>query len=71
MDNTKSCRVGSPDPYGDQAFFCIPLPQTMLYILSSGLGGLWAFYDPLLIKAIQPENLFSLEVFFLYISNLR
>ena len=28
------------------------------------------FYDPLLIKAAQPENLFSLEVFFLYISNL-
>ena len=29
------------------------------------------FYDPLLIKAAQPENLFSLEMFFLYISNLR
>ena len=27
-------------------------------------------YDPLLIKAAQPENLFSLEIFFLYISNL-
>ena len=26
--------------------------------------------DPFLIKAAQPENLFSLEVFFLYISNL-
>ena len=25
--------------------------------------------DPFLIKAAQPENLFSLEVFFLYISN--
>ena len=43
----------------------------MLYTLSSGLGGLWTFYDPLLIKAGQPENLFSLKVFFfLYISNL-
>ena len=42
----------------------------MLYTLPSGLGGLWTFYDPLLIKAAQPENLFSLEVFFLYISNL-
>ena len=42
----------------------------MLCTLSSGLGGLWTFYDPLLIKAAQPENLFSLEVFFLYISNL-
>ena len=38
--------------------------------MGSGLGGLWTFYDPLLIKAAQPENLFSLEVFFLYISNL-
>ena len=42
----------------------------MLCTLSSGLGGLWTFYDPLLIKAAQPENLFSLEMFFLYISNL-
>ena len=42
----------------------------MLCTLSSGLGGLWKFYDPLLIKAAQPENLFSLEMFFLYISNL-
>ena len=44
--------------------------KQMLYTLSSGLGGLWTFYDPLLIKAAQPENLFSLEMFFLYISNL-
>ena len=42
----------------------------MLCTLSSGLGGLWTFYDPLLIKAAQPKNLFSLETFFLYISNL-
>ena len=42
----------------------------MLCTLSSGLGDLWTFYDPLLIKAAQPENLFSLEMFFLYISNL-
>ena len=42
----------------------------MLCTLSSGLGGLWTFYDPFLIKAAHPENLFSLEVFFLYISNL-
>ena len=45
----------------------------MLCTLSSGiggLGGLWTCYDPLLIKAAQPENLFSLEMFFLYISNL-
>ena len=45
----------------------------MLCTLSSGiggLGGLWTCYDPLLIKAAQPENLLSLEMFFLYISNL-
>ena len=42
----------------------------MLCTLSSGLGGLWTFYDSLLIKAAQPENLFSLKVFFLYISKL-
>ena len=57
-------------PYQNQDFFCIPFPQMMLCTLSSGLGGLWTFYDPLLIKAAQPENLLSLEVFFLYISNL-
>ena len=28
------------------------------------------FYDPFLIKVGQPENLFSLKVFFLYFSNL-
>ena len=58
--------------YRNQDFFCIPFPQTMLCTLSSGLGeiGLWTFYDSFLIKAAQPENLFSLEVFLLYISNL-
>ena len=57
-------------PYWNQDFFCIPFPQMMLCTLSSGLGGLWTFYDPLLIKAAQPENLFSLKTFFLYISYL-
>ena len=57
-------------PYQNQDFFCKPFPQMMLCTLSSGLGGLWTLYDPLLIKAAQPENLFSLKVFFLYISNL-
>ena len=42
----------------------------MLCTLSSGLGDLLTFYDPFLIKFDQPENLFSLEVFFLYTSNL-
>ena len=40
----------------------------MLCTISSGLGGLWTFYDPFLIKAGQPENLFSLKVFLLYFS---
>ena len=57
-------------PYWNQDFFCIPFPQMMLCTVSSGLGGLWTFYDPLLKKATQPENLFSLKVSFLYISNL-
>ena len=42
----------------------------MLCTLSFGLGGPLTFYDPFLIKVDQPENLFSLEVFFLYTSNL-
>ena len=57
-------------PYQNQDFFCKPFPQMMLCPLSSGLGGLWTLYDPLLIKAAQPENLFSLKMFFLYIFNL-
>ena len=40
----------------------------MLCTIASGLGGLWKFYDPFLIKADQPENLFSLKVFLLYFS---
>ena len=45
----------------------------MLCTLSLVLGGLLTFYDHFLIKVDQPENLFSLEVFFyffLYTSNL-
>ena len=38
------------------------------YLLS--LEACETFYDPPLIKAAQPENLVSLKVFFLYISNL-
>ena len=40
----------------------------MLCTLSSGLGGLWTFYDPFVIKAAQPEKLFYLKVFLLYFS---
>ena len=60
-------------PYRNQDFFLHTFPinkRPMLCTLSSGLGGLLIFYDPFLIKVYQPENLFSLEVFFLYTSNL-
>ena len=72
MKDAKSYRV-SPNitsvlSLSKPGFFCIPFPQTMLCTLSSGLGGLWTFYDPFLIKAVQPENLFSLKVFLLYFS---
>ena len=74
MKDAKSYRV-SPNitsvlSLSKPGFFLHTFPQTMLCTLSSGLGGLWTFYDPFLIKAAQPENLFSFEVFFLYISNL-
>ena len=78
MKDAKSYRV-SPNitsvlSLSKPGFFLHTFPINkglLLCTLSSGLGGQWTFYDPLLIKAAQPENLFSLEVFFLYISNLR
>ena len=71
QDPTESAQTSQQFcPYRNQDFFCKPFPQMMLCTLSSGLEGLWTFYDPLLIKAAQPENLFSLKVSFLYISNL-
>ena len=72
MKDAKSYRV-SPNitsvlSLSKPGFFLHTFPQTMLCTLSSGLGGLWTFYDPFLIKAAQPENLFSLKVFLLYFS---
>ena len=72
MKDAKSFRV-SPNitsvlSLSKPGFFCTPFPQTMLCTISSGLGDLWTFYDPFLIKAAQPENLFSLKVFLLYFS---
>ena len=65
MKDARSCRI-SPNtpavlPLSKPGFFLHTFPITMLCILSSGLGGLWTFYGPLLIKAAQPENLLSLE----------
>ena len=60
-------------PLSKPGFFLHTFPINkglLLCTLSSGLGGLLTFYDPFLIKVDQPENLFSLEVFFLYTSNL-
>ena len=56
--------------YRNQGFFLHTFPiNNIVYII------FWPWrpvniYDPLLIKAAQPEKLFSLKVFFLYISNL-
>ena len=76
MKNAKSYRV-SPNitsvlSLSKPGFFLHTFPLTMLCTISSGLRGLWTFYDPFLIKAAQSENLFSLEVFFFFfcISNL-
>ena len=74
MKDAKSYRV-SPNitsvlSLSKPGFFLQTFPIDNVVYISSGLGGLWTFYDPLLIKAAQPENLLFLKVFFLYISNL-
>ena len=53
-------------------FFCMPFHKQGSYAMYIIVwpGGLLTFYDTFLIKADQPENLLSLEVFFLYIFNL-
>ena len=77
----ESKREGKKETRGDQSslsearYFIfkrtfIPFPQMILCILCSALEACETFYDPPLIKTAQPENLFSLKVFFLYISNL-
>ena len=77
MKDAKSCRVNSNIPAVlsllKPGFFLHTFSINkglMLCTLSSGFGGLLRFYDPFLIKVDQPENLFSLEVFFLYSSIL-
>ena len=53
-------------------FFFLPFYKQGSYAMYIILwpGGLLTFYEPFLIKVYQPENLFSLKVFFLYISSL-
>ena len=72
MKDAKSCRV-SPNITSvlsllKPGFFLHTFPTNNVVYISSGLGGLWTFYDPFLIKPDQPENLFSLQVFLLYFS---
>ena len=53
--------------YQNQDFFLQTFPiNNIVYIIFWP----WRPMNPLLIKASQPENLFSLEMFLLYISNL-
>ena len=61
------------DLYRNQAVFYIPFHLQGSYVMYIIFwpGGLLTFYDFFLIKVGQPENLFSLKVFFLYFSNLR
>ena len=66
MDNTKSCRVSSPDPYQDQALFMYAYKGFRWFYIIFWPGGLLTFYDPFfLIMVSQPENLFSPRVIFL------
>ena len=75
MKDARSCRV-SPNtsavlPLSKPGFFslCLSINKGLMYIIFWP-GGLLTFYDPFLIKVDQPENLFSLELFFVYTSNL-
>ena len=77
MKDARSCRVSPNTPVALPLsklgfFFCVPFHKQGSYAMYIIFwpGGLLTFYDPFLIKVDQPENLFSLEVFFLYISNL-
>ena len=66
MENTKSCRVSSPDSNRDQELFMHAYKGLRWFYIILGPGGLLTFYDPfLLIMVSQPENLFSPRVIFL------
>ena len=80
IEKNEMCKVMQSQPKHSSSFalietrifFCMPFHKQgsyAMYIIFCP-GGLLTFYDPFLIKVDQPENLFSLEVFFLYISNL-
>ena len=60
------------DLYRNQNVFYIPFHLQGSYVMYIIFwpGGLLTFYDTFLVKVGQPENLFSLKVFFLYFFNL-
>ena len=66
MDNTKSCRVSSPDPYRHQAFSLHASLYTQVLgdlhhlLTRRSVSILWPYSD----KGGQPENLFALKVLF-------
>ena len=67
MEDAESCRVSSPDPYRDQAFFLHTYLYTQVlgdlhHLLARRPVNLLQFF--LLIKVHQPEYLFSLKVLF-------
>ena len=75
MKDARSFRV-SPNtpavlPLSKPGFFsvCLSINKGLMYVIFWP-AGLLTFYDPFLIKLGQPEKLFSLEVFFLHVSNL-
>ena len=80
IEGNERCKVMQSQPKHSSSFalietrtfFCMPFHKQGSYAMYIIVwpGGLLTFYDPFLIKVDQPENLFSLEVFFLYISNL-
>ena len=66
MEDTKSCKVSRPDPYGDQALFMHAYKGLRWFHTIFWSGGLLTFYDSFfLIMVSQPENLFFPRVIFL------
>ena len=81
IEGNERCKVMQSQPKHSSSFvlietriffFFLPFYKQGSYAMYIILwpGGLLTFYEPFLIKVDQPENLFSLKVFFLYISSL-
>ena len=68
MEDAESCRVSSPDPYQNQAFFLYTHLYTQAlgdlhHLLAKRPANILPLF--LLIKVNQPKNLFSLKMIFL------